>query len=768
LTADEVSIRIEDATGSWYNMPAVAAVQVVGVMHAFDVVESPPGEGGDDTILTGGGSDIVIGGGGRDEIDASGDPRYGDSDNDVVIGDDALLTFVLGELREIVTSGWDGDDDAFDDLIATGNGDDLVIGGDGDDAVDAGFRGGYDHGDLKVLSINLNGDAPGGEVDGVAGAVAVGNWNNLPGDSHRSCDDGDDGCGDDDDDGCGGGQGHRCWWCDDDANCADGLVFDDGSDADGVVVEWGADIGTRWSDPAGRETHCGIAPDTQNERLFEGYVSTSTRDTLGLDITGLDDHFEVYDVYVYIDADDGLSAGQASVRSISDGTTTYYLNDPSGNTFRGEFVEVSSTDPDSPGLGNYVVFRGVSSDTFSIRVDDVGCWSNWNRPALTAVQVIGGDDREGVVVTGDRDRDVAIGDNARVLLYGGLLYEVETTAIATVGEGVQEDAISTGDDSDIIIGGNGDDTIDGEAGDDLILGDNARLLLFAGNVIWRPASCGCSHGSGGWGGCDDDDGWDDDDGCCSCGHGWGCGSCEGNGWHCGRGGWRGGGWWGWRGWHSGCGCWHGWRGMSFCPYDVMGIELLGDDIGGDDVLEGGRDSDLVYGQFGNDTYVFEGAGLGSDAIVEFGGCSEMPNDPHDTLDFSGFDGPVEIDLGEWRTQTVNCDRTHKDVNLLLTLFFASGFEDVVGSEFDDVIEGNERDNTLRGNGGDDRIRGDDGDDLLDGADGDDILNGDDGDDALFGGYGDDRLYGGSGWDTLDGGPGCDIVKQGSGWSWGWP
>ena len=58
------------------------------------------------------------------------------------------------------------------------------------------------------------------------------------------------------------------------------------------------------------------------------------------------------------------------MRSISDGSTTYYLNDPDGNTFQGIYTRVTSTNPAAPGVGNYVVFTGLTQEAVSIRVDD--------------------------------------------------------------------------------------------------------------------------------------------------------------------------------------------------------------------------------------------------------------------------------------------------------------------------------------------------------------------------------------------------------------
>ena len=52
-------------------------------------------------------------------------------------------------------------------------------------------------------------------------------------------------------------------------------------------------------------------------------------------------------------------------------TTMFYLNDPDGNIFRGEFVEVTSTSPELAQIGNYVVFRGLTADTMQLRIDDM-------------------------------------------------------------------------------------------------------------------------------------------------------------------------------------------------------------------------------------------------------------------------------------------------------------------------------------------------------------------------------------------------------------
>jgi len=727
LTRDAVSIRVDDVfTTPWwcYNMPAITAVQVVGEHHPIDRIEATvPGFGGNDTIITGGGPDLVFGGSGDDVIDTFGDALYGASDGDVVVGDNGRATFMLGELRRIETTaaGFGGDD-----TIRTGNGEDLVLGGNGNDVIYTGIQGEFNYGDVKVLSINFNSSVSEGEVDGLAGAVAVGHWNNLPSDGKGTATD---------------------------------LLANDGS-ATGVSIEWGEEqyrkSGRGWNatyeyglfGSADRDSHDLLFPDTQNERLFEGYLERDNR-TLGVDLSGLGE-LGIYDVYVYLDSDEGDNRyDDPAVIKVRAGDVSYYVNDPKGNTFEGQFVDASSMDPFAPAIGNYVVFRGLTLDELEIRLkgdESLGRHAD-GRPSIAGIQIVSGADRENVIdaaagrIGGDFDRDVAVGDNGIARLYGGVIYEAASTDHFNGDARFAADEIWTGDDADLIIGGSGSDRIYGDSGDDLILGDNARLLLFNGEVI------GLNPGTHE--------------------HGYGFGHNN----------------------HQDY-CYHP---SHFNPYNVLGIELLSEGIGGDDVLEGGCDADLIYGQFGNDTYVFTGGGLGFDSLVEAGNGSGRPNDLHDRLDFSGFIGPVNLDLARSFTQFVNAGTVYGDLNL--TLFSGTAFEDVTGSAYGDTIMGNSRNNTLVGLGGDDRLwgrSGDDvlignegndfivggsGDDLIDGGDGNDVLHGgfhggdhdfDDGwdgrwgRDVILGGAGDDFIYGGKGDDLIDGESGNDIIYGGSG------
>ncbi|HEY7759786.1 MAG TPA: hypothetical protein VIA64_10275 [Burkholderiales bacterium] len=608
-----------------------------------------------------------------------------------------------------VVSGNDGDDLIFGgaggDTLSGDGGADTVIG----DASRITFGGteAFDAGEKHaILSFNFTGkDRPEG-VTGVAGAAVdpesggrAGNWNNLAGGGHEIY----------------GNDAHEP------------LYFDDGDIAPGITIQWGADLDSdAWHDPdpLHEEDHGQITPGTdQDQRLFDGYLSADDYDTVGVNLDGLREHYRTYDVYVYLDMDDQDSRLGTSVRTVTDGATTYYLDDPDGNTFAGTYVAATSTDPLAPQKGNYVVFRGLTSDSVALRIDDHDPRNAGNKPGVAAVQVVGtrhaidrietlpsdsgGDD---TIYTGDgpdivfggggndavdsgAGDDIVVGDEARATFMLGELREVKSLG-ATAGA----DVISTGSGNDVVIGGNGADRIAGGEGDDLLLGDNARLLLY-GNTV--------------------------------------AGLAEGH------------------------------RDHRFDPYVGTGIELPDAEAGGDDILEGGKGDDLMFGQFGDDTYVFAGGGLGHDALVESGGDQDHgPNDAHDRLDFSLFIGPVEIELGDAREQTVNDRRTDGAINLELTLFDVNAFEDVIGSAFSDEIEGNARNNILIGRGGNDELDGDGGDDVLLGGAGDDdleggsdndLLDGDAGDDDLDGDSGDDILLGGAGDDELDGGDGNDLL-----------
>ena len=274
--------------------------------------------------------------------------------------------------------------------------------------------------------------------------------------------------------------------------------------------------------------------------------------------------------------------------------------------------------------------------------------------------------------------------------------------------------------------------------------------------------------------------------------------------------------------------------------DGGGNQLDGGD--GDDILDGGIGADRLDGGLGVDTVSYGGsdeavtvdleAGAGEgghaegDVIVDVenvvgsgygdvlggdAGANRLDGGAGmDTVSYSGSDEAVTVDL---EASTVAGGHAEGDVIV--------DFENVVGSEYGDVLRGDGGGNRLDGGDGDDmldgragadrldgglgvdtvsysgsdeavtvdleagtvagghaegdvivdvenvvgsgygdKLEGDDGANRLDGGDDDDYLLGNDGDDSLWGGAGYDLLVGGAGDDSLWGGAGNDYDLSG--------
>jgi Ca2+-binding RTX toxin-like protein len=208
--------------------------------------------------------------------------------------------------------------------------------------------------------------------------------------------------------------------------------------------------------------------------------------------------------------------------------------------------------------------------------------------------------------------------------------------------------------------------------------------------------------------------------------------------------------------------------------DLVGIEnLVGS--GFDDVLTGDAGANSIDGGGGSDWV----RGLGGDDVLT-GGAGV------DTVSFASASNAVTADLTARTAVGDGADRL-------------AGFENLVGSNFDDVLTGDAAANAIHGGNGNDRLAGVAGNDALDGgagvdavsfaaattavtvsltsgtavgdgADGlvglenvigssfGDVITGNGGPNALSGGGGDDRLAGVAGNDALDGGAGVDAAS----------
>jgi Ca2+-binding RTX toxin-like protein len=162
-----------------------------------------------------------------------------------------------------------------------------------------------------------------------------------------------------------------------------------------------------------------------------------------------------------------------------------------------------------------------------------------------------------------------------------------------------------------------------------------------------------------------------------------------------------------------------------------------------DFLDGGDGDDALNGGAGNDTLI------GGDGVDDIGG-----NTGSDTLDVT-FSGRLQtaategLNLNLQNATVTNDGWGNVDV--------ISALENVVGTDFDDVIKGNSAASTLTGGDGDDRLEGRAGADTLSGGNGADTVNGGNGADTMTGGAGNDRLLGGTEADSMAGGSGTDTV-----------
>jgi Ca2+-binding RTX toxin-like protein len=217
---------------------------------------------------------------------------------------------------------------------------------------------------------------------------------------------------------------------------------------------------------------------------------------------------------------------------------------------------------------------------------------------------------------------------------------------------------------------------------------------------------------------------------------------------------------------------------------------------GDDtfVWNPGDDNDIVEGQAGTDTLLFNGANIAEKINISAnGGRALFTRDVANvTMDLNDVEKITFNALGGADTITVNdlsgTDVTQVNVNLAGTpggtlgdgqadtiVINATNGDDVIvitndngvirvqGLATEVTITGFEAANdrlVINGLGGDDVIQasGLSGIQLTaDGGNGDDVLIGSPGNDILRGGAGDDVLIGGGGQDVLDGGPGDNVV-----------
>ena len=522
VVADSFRVIIEDGYTldniNGKDIPGIAAIQVKGTLHAQDVAASTDiAHGGADTVYTSGGDDIVVGGTGGDTLTTYGDERYGVYDNDVVFGDNAKMVFTDRDSSEATASTLSlaesldsrtvaGD---YNDHIYTGDGNDVVVGGQGADHIESGATAAAEAmlDGIQVASFNFTREnATASEMVGeTAGVVADNDWTNLYIKNNGLHVVGE--------------------------NYTNDPVTHDGIGISLVAYDTAVGNGTQNSSLMPKDD-AQLDGDTSNSKLFNAYYAAQQQQEIKLTLTNLDSFAggAPCDVYVYLGGDQQNTDTYNYLFDVwghQVGVATpdqhYYLNDWTGSHFDGDYRRVeretaptaaellSQVAPDMSLVGNYVVFHGVSSSTFEVRIRNLFTDTNqWplNLPVITAVQVVAGENREeDIAVGGDHDKDLVFGDDARVTFdidapfarnenladYANRAIEAESIHYdgAAVEIPLDEndepvemgDTILTGKDRDVIVGGDFGDTITMGDGDDVALGDNASLILEHNNPV---------------------------------------------------------------------------------------------------------------------------------------------------------------------------------------------------------------------------------------------------------------------------------------------
>lgn len=501
LAGDRFHIEITDPQNgtNGKDRAGIAGIQVHGFMHKQDVAASTDIDmGGKGVILTNGGDDIVVGGTGNDTIKTFGDDRYGIRDNDIVYGDNAKMVFTdrdsdpttattISHAESIATTNLKA---SYDDIINTGDGNDVVVGGVGHDVVNSNATSGAEAkmDNIQVTSFNFVTETTSDSLlihaGESAGVVVDNDWHNVYLRNNQM---------------------------------RDRATGNESAPSTDITFEY-TSIGNYGNRNNPNEQ---IAPatgdDTANNKMLKTLVMGQRQETLSLTLHNLPGPSgSPCDVYVYVGGKLGSSDGYDYVFEINGSDNQkFYLNDWIGNSFEGEYKEVTCKDykpgklalgvtPNVEMIGNYVVFRNVKTCDYTVQIrcveSTLGNQYPNDIPVFSGVQVVSGLNRTGdIALGGDHDKDLVFGDeasldfdldipfagNENIKDYKNRVISAESMALAT--EAVQhlrtDDEIKTGKDRDVVVGGEGRDTISTGSGDDVAIGDNAKLMVENNNPI---------------------------------------------------------------------------------------------------------------------------------------------------------------------------------------------------------------------------------------------------------------------------------------------
>lgn len=450
-------------------------------------------DGGADVLSGGAENDIILGG-------AAGDAITDTEGNNVLIGDNALITF--NSLNEMTVVQSTDPAVAGDDLIVGGVGDELIIGGSGNDTVNSGDGANFVIGDggkftFSVGKVNKAEASPVsiGGIDtittGVGDDVILGGFGNdvIDSGAGKNIVLGDSGYvslaaggvlleikttggsfgGNDkittgiDADVVAGGVG------DDTVNAGEGanIVFGDGT---WLTYLGGQLLTIQTIDPTlgGKDT---IVTGAGADVVFGGFSSDKIDAGNGLNVVwGDNGRFTL----------NGPLPGKIETTDASFGASDTIV------TGSGDDVIIGGTGGDTigGGAGNNVVFGdngyvlyNATGQIAEIKSTDAGSGGDDSIVTGAALDVVIGGFGSDTIKSGD-GLGIVFGDDGWVTFAGGSL-SVAQTINPTIGGA---DKITGGRNVDVIFGGISGDTITAGDGDNVVFGDNGRVTFAAGLV----------------------------------------------------------------------------------------------------------------------------------------------------------------------------------------------------------------------------------------------------------------------------------------------
>jgi hypothetical protein len=156
------------------------------------------------------------------------------------------------------------------------------------------------------------------------------------------------------------------------ATASAGLALvDDAGAATGARVTWTSANG--WTTP--------ITGTAGNARMMKGYLDTTATSTSTVTVTGLAPRG--YDVYVYVDGDNGSSqrSGAYTISGAGITTTTVTAIDAASSNFSGTFVRASNS------AGNYVKFT-IGAGTFTLTATPGAAATSTRRAPVNGIQIV--------------------------------------------------------------------------------------------------------------------------------------------------------------------------------------------------------------------------------------------------------------------------------------------------------------------------------------------------------------------------------------------